>query len=177
VRAADGTITKFDAPHATENTIPHDINAEGTVVGVYCCGKKDGFLRHDGGAFEEFGTNKGEFHSFDFSINSSGSVTGQYVDTGPHGLLRDRAGTITIFNVPGETYTAPVNINRWGVITGYAFTSRADMAHGFVRNADGTFTEFDVPGADATYPASVNGKGQIAGAYTSPYSHGFLRIP
>jgi hypothetical protein len=62
-------------------------------------------------------------------------VLGTYAGKGfsSHGFLRSPTGTITSFDPPGSTFTAPESINRSGVIAGFYYDDNG-TAHGFVRS-------------------------------------------
>jgi uncharacterized membrane protein len=83
--------------------------------------------------------------------------------------------TFTSLDLPGASFTFPLDINESGVIVGrYAAAGRT---HGFVRNEEGVYTTIDFPGSIFTVAASVNDSGAIAGWYILPAAptirHGF----
>ena len=127
-------------------------------------------------------------------MNSSGAVTGPYLDSNrvAHGYLRAANGAVTSFDAPdagtgpaqgsGDTPaqalrfknegTIPIAINSAGVIAG-TYVDNDLGYHGFVRTANGALTEFDVPASfscsdsyeGGTRPLAVNASGVIAGTF------------
>ena len=179
VRAADGTITTFDA--GSYATYPASINPSGEIAGSYYNGDTTGyhaFLRAADGAITTF--EAGSYTANPTSINPAGDVTGYYfAGGGPHGLLahgflRAADGALTTFDAdPPIAGTYSLSINQTGETTGYFFDAANYIAHGFVRAADGTITTFDAaPGG--TQPTSINPSGEIAG---TAGGHGFVRKP
>lgn len=132
------------------------------------------------------------FGTFPGSINSSGAITGRYIDANRvnHGFLRTPRGDIVMFDAPGagtdaglDFGTFPESINDAGAITGYV--SRSPVSHGFIRTPGGDFTAFDAPGVssapgDGTFPRAMNRTGAIVGNYSDAnkeVNRGFLRSP
>jgi uncharacterized membrane protein len=205
VRARDGKIRMFDAPHAGtgagQATVPEwasCINSAGAIVGEYfdASSVSHGFVRAPDGKITEFdvpgaGATPGSFEgTYAWSINDAGAVTADYIDADSvdHGYVRAPDGKITKFDVPGGGTgagqgTVPEGINTAGAIAGnYIDDSGAN--HGFVRSPDGKFTYFDVPGAgtgsgQGTIPLTDNPEGAITGTYIDDGNviHGFLRLP
>ena len=87
------------------------------------------------------------------------------------------AQTITTFDVPNSTGTAPQAINISGQITGFYYD--ANGAHSFVRQQDGTLTTFDVQLDGLFWPTSasdINVSGEIVGTFFyGMATRGFLR--
>jgi hypothetical protein len=115
--------------------------------------------------------------TFPISINGAGVIAGYYLRIGvPQAFVRDTAGTITEFSVPGSTgFTEPSSINAAGAITG---DSSFGGSGGFVRDPAGHFISF-VADKGLTYPQSINAGGAVTGYYAARPSglinHGFLR--
>jgi hypothetical protein len=203
VRAADGTITSFDAPDAStgsgKGTFPESINTSGVIAGYCNCKGENGFVRAAGGTITNFEV-PGASGTFAFSINTDGAIAGYYGDNGSphpvyHGFVNSASGTITTFDAPGagtsenDVYvqgTFALSINDDGVITGY-YVDASDGYHGFVRSADGTITTLNVPGAGTgtspltgyqlgTKALSINHDGVITGYYidANEVYHGFM---
>jgi len=122
------------------------------------------------------------------SINTTGTVVGWYFDsqTNGHGFLRDRAGNITTFDVPGASSgywqgTFAWAINDAGTVVGSYTTTSSTSFQGFLRDAAGNFTTFDIPGQtinrDTQGPSGINNIGQIVGiAEGNPGENGFLGV-
>jgi hypothetical protein len=170
VRAADGTVTAFDAgpagPAGT-GTAPIGINPAKVTTGAYldAVGGFHGFVRNADGTITVF--DAGPHVTNPTGINPRGEITGSYVDASfmGHGFVRSADGTITTFDA-GLSATFPTGINPRGEITGYAFDMPTGSSHGFVRAADGTITTFP------PQPSSINAGGEITG---SAGRIGFLR--
>ncbi|MBI3476957.1 MAG: choice-of-anchor D domain-containing protein [Acidobacteria bacterium] len=205
VRAADGTITLFDAPGAgtgmNQGTFPIGINAGGVITGMFSDTNNvyRGFVRAAGGTITTFnapGANVGgHAGTTPMSINKAGTITGMYRDPALvyHGFVRTAGGTITSFDAPGAGTgyvqgTQPLSINTAGTITGY-YKDANYVDHGFVRAANGTFTVIDAPGAgttpgqvkglkfQGTIAIAINAGGVIIGVWADPNfaNHGFVR--
>jgi predicted membrane protein len=130
VRAADGTITTFDAPGAGtdefEGTIPAGINPAGVIAGEYI--DMDfvyhGFVRAANGTITTFDAPgaEGSVGTIPNNINAAGAITGVYFDASfrQHGFVRTPDGTITTFDVPGAfSGTIPICNNPADAITGF----------------------------------------------------------
>ncbi|HEX3652718.1 MAG TPA: hypothetical protein VHU18_07835 [Rhizomicrobium sp.] len=122
VRAPDGTMIYFDAPGEIRVSA---INASGAVIGYYGDGNEIGFVREPDGTLTEFeapdaGHGGSGYGTWATSINSSGTIAGEYADNNGavHGFVRTGNGTITEFDVP-QFYTTTANsINDSGTIAG-----------------------------------------------------------
>ncbi len=189
VRAADGTVTVFDAPGAGtvkhEGTFPTSINAGGVITGMVSDTNSvyHGFVRTAAGAFSTFNAPGAKLDldagTIPTSINTAGTITGMYRDSSLvyHGFVRTTDGG-----------TQPLSINTAGTITGY-YRDANYVDHGFVRTANGTFSTIDAPGAgtnpgqgkgiqfQGTVAVSINAGGVITGAWAdSTYAvHSFVR--
>lgn len=189
VRAADGTITTFDAAGPSSETQPTAINRRGEVVGLFMNPKKlmveRAFLRSTNGIIKKYSA--GGINNGASGLNDKGFAIGDYVrkNRSVVGYLRGADGAITDLRDPkagkGEFEgTSPLAINDGGVITG--LYSRQSGTYGFVRSADGTFTNFHIAGAGGfvgVYPDALNESGLITGYYTDSNDvfHGFVRDP
>jgi hypothetical protein len=138
VRAADGTVTKFDVLGAGEQqdagTSPTGINNSGLITGTYADsnGVLHGFVRASHGSLTTFDV-PGGLGAHPFAINNKGVITGNYADLNnprsSHGFVTAMNGSFTIFRLGIRTY--PRSINADGTITGY-FDSKT-VRYGFVR--------------------------------------------
>jgi uncharacterized membrane protein len=145
VRAADGTITTFDAPGVgtqlgSSGTMAFDINDAGLIVGAYEDSNlgRHGFVRTADGVITAFdgpraGTRRDE-GTVATSVNTKGWIAGYYTDGRMinHGFVRSANGKIARFDPPG-TLGLGLGINSKGVIAGYAYESSDTGPHGFVR--------------------------------------------
>jgi len=121
------------------------------------------------------------------SINATGQIVGNYVDSSfhRHGFL-DNGGTLTFpIDVPGSTVaggaTLLESINDSGWILGI-FENPNDNIYGFGQQGfldiGGTFSTIDVPNSVETAPSSMSAYG-IVGYYqgSGGVLHGFLDVP
>lgn len=198
MRAADGTITSFDAPGAGsgayQGTFAFSINASGAITGYYWDASLEyhSFVRAADGTMTTFdapgaGTGGQGQGTYAVSINDSGVITGYYSDASAtrHGFLRTASGTISSFDVPAVVATFPTGINESGYVVGYTFTPKGLALPGFLRGVElGGIATFRAPGAgtgnsEGTFPYSINNAGTIAGYYIDAGSvyHGFLLTP
>jgi len=201
VRAANGTFTQIDAPHAgagpfpqgtfPSNITPMGINPAGAIIGFYvdASSVQHGFVRAPNGIITEFDPT-GSVFTDPNAINAVGAITGFYFDANfvGHGFLRATDGTITSFDAPGADHTPgsfngtfSVGLTPNGGIEG-VFVDVNGVLHGFVRSTDGTFTTYDAPGAgtgagQGTLPESNNTPGAITGQFIDGnfVNHAFVR--
>lgn len=116
------------------------------------------------------------------AMNTSGTVTGPYADSGGelHGFLLAPSGAISEFDLPvdhaSSVGTYPRGINDSNVVVGWYF-SPTFQTLGFIRQPNGKITSFNVPGeGNATYPVGINSVGTILGIYSNATGyHGFVR--
>jgi len=183
VRAVDGTITPFQSPEGTDETIVASMNESGWIVGDAIHGprghaKELGFLRSPSGDFSYLG--KGMWLA---AINSRGTVTGYLDDnSGEHAFIRTSDGTVTTFDPSGQGAIAyPQAINIAGTVVGDfgATVNNVNVTEGFIRAKDGGITTFAVPGDDVTgtMPSRINKAGTVVGFYQTSDGrvHGFTR--
>ncbi|MBV8801169.1 MAG: hypothetical protein JO208_15360 [Alphaproteobacteria bacterium] len=186
IRAADGSITKFDDPNAAHGTIPRGINDLGDVVGQYtdAANVDHAFIRTADGNFSEFdvqgiGTCTGE-GTYAFGINKIGAIVGWCVDSGgqAQGFLRSPKGKTTEFVAPDGVTTRPFAIDEFGNVSGYYFDQNG-VAHSFVRSKAGKLIEFDPPKSLTSEAYAIAGQGVAVGPYTDSKGHnfGFIRTP
>jgi hypothetical protein len=162
VRAADGTITTFNAPGAgtglKEGTAAVSINDSGEITGSYTDKPvKHGLIRAGHG----------------FMRAANGTIT-----------TFEAPGAATGAGVVQGTISG--RINAAGDATGF-YPDAKGVFHGFVRAADGTITSFEAPGAGTagtsmlpgTFAFSINDSANITGFYVDSKGvfHGFLRTP
>jgi hypothetical protein len=163
VRAANGTVTTFDAPGVGgsggfQGTNPTSIDAAGDVAGTYTDtnAARHGFLRSADGTIVSF--------------DAPGAETTPCASSGPGGVFCGTGG---------------LGIDKAGEITGI-YVDKDGALHGFLRSASGTFTAFEAPGAgtgsggfEGTGGIGINDEGIIAGTYGDANSvfHGFVYAP
>src|SRR5437868_5840441 len=89
----------------------------------------------------------GSINTFPMSINKTGSIAGQYLDSNnvAHGFVRAPDGTITSFDPTGSIETLAYSINARSVIAGSYYDGSKN--HGFLRAASGRIKTFDPPGS------------------------------
>ena len=194
VRAANGTITTFDAPAAgtddKQGTRPVAINSQGAITGVYSDAndQKHGFVRNpDGSITAPIDDPNGALGTYPTSIDAAGDITGTYEDASGlfHGFVLPAGGTITSFDAPGASTkggtgkglggvigTVAMSINTAGTIAGF-YVDPNGVFHGFLRNANGTFVDpLDAPNAgttaaqiQGTVALGINDSGNVSGVY------------
>jgi hypothetical protein len=148
---------------------------EGRVLGASASSK----------SFATFDLSDATYGTFAYGVNSTGTITGFYVDANNelHAFLRDNSGNAANVDPPG---TAPgtlgaqaLGINAGGAITGY-FVDTNFLFHGFIRNGRGTFVTMDVPSAGVVYGtvgSAINAEGVTTGNYSDANfsAHGFVQ--
>src|SRR5262249_32315001 len=84
---------------------------------------------------------------------------------------------ITMFDVPGASYTSVTSVSPSGIVAGYYGASGPCGAScGFVRTPDGTITTFSISGSDFTDVTGVNDSGTVTGYYVKNSQFtGFVR--
>jgi hypothetical protein len=181
-RTKDGVVIPFTVPGSTW-VYPESINDAGQITGFYLTANGvGGFIRSPAGGITVFDSNQG---IVPLAINRGGAITGWY--TSPSGALapfvRQPAGIITLFRVPGTLLTQSVDINQAGVIAGsYTRMNRSSPAemetHGFMRTPQGAVTSFDAPGASFTVLTALNDR-NVAIGYSDGTGgvQGFLLVP
>ena len=116
VRFADGATTKIDLGGSSGSTEVTDINASGTVIGIYATSNSfppsQAYFRTRNGIVLPF-TVPGSTWVYPESINDAGQITGFYLfGNGVGGFVRTPDGAITVFNV-GQGIV-PLAINQGG---------------------------------------------------------------
>lgn len=174
-RDLQGGMTTFSGGNEFV-TLPFGINDAGEIVGVYLDSASTGlefrsFFRDANGAVTPI-SEPGPLQPLVNDINNIGQMVGSY---GAHGYLRNRDGSVTLFDVPSDFATASGRellgtfargINDNGVIVGsYLIGLSGEEPRAFVRDLDGNFSMFNVPGALATELGGINNAGQLVGAF------------
>jgi len=202
LRAADGTLTMFDVPHAGtgngQGTFAGNMSMSGEVIAgnyVDSTGMNHVFLRAANGAVTEFdvpaaatGPGLGTMTAWAQCVNSAGAVTGYYFDQNgaAHGYVRAPNGTIATFDAPGAGTGSGLGTFTWAInpagTTAGASQDNNGVYHGLLRTADGKITLFDIKGAgngagQGTQAEGINPSGVITGYYTDAnnLSHGYVR--
>ena len=186
VRFPNGSITKFNLGGTSGSTEVTDINASGTVIGIYSTTNSfppsQAYFRTRNGIVILFSV-PGSIWVYPESINDGGEITGFYLfDNGIGGFVRSPEGSITLFDF--SQGIVPLAINRGGTITGW-YTSPVGNFMPFVRQTTGVITQFRVPGMLLTQNMDINQAGFTAGSYTTLNrntppdmgTHGFIRTP
>src|SRR6201999_131825 len=92
LRAPDGTITSFDAPHAAQGTALGDMNKKGFATGtaIDAQGVSHGFIRNANGKFTLFDAPDAELGTFGLYINDKNQIVGHTVgsDLKDRGFIR-----------------------------------------------------------------------------------------
>ena len=185
MRAANGTITTFDAPGAGTNTAqgtaPSAINASGTITGTYAdsSGAEHGFIRDTSGTFTSFdapgaGTSgngiglKSE-GTIPVSIDSAGDISGVYTDVSNRTSRICARGEWHVYNLRrswswrsyarNASGTIPFAIDPGGNYVVGLYADANGVFHGFERNASGTIASFDAPSAGTAGNQGTGGLG------------------
>ena len=154
LRDNKGVITTYDAPGAGtgpgQGTFGGGFASSGTIMGNYydADNLSHGFLMDKHGTFTTFdapdaGNVPGSLQgTYPFGINTSGAITGWYVDEANvnHGFVRDRQGALVEFEVPGAGTGPFQGVNAYsiapnGAVTGF-YLDPNNVGHGFLREAD-----------------------------------------
>lgn len=118
------------------------------------------FNAPDGGTGSDQGT-------VGVAINTSGAITGYYIDSNNnhHGYVRSANGAITEFNPPNLTEIFCAAINSSGQVVGDGLHDQIHFGdyYGFLRNANGNIGSVSISNAYETFPAAINQGGEIAG--------------
>jgi hypothetical protein len=186
VRSAAGVITKFQAPNpsttvTTQVTQPTAINSAGAIAGSYL---------DSSGAYHVFkraATRK--ITSYDIpatvtnlvvtGINSKDEIVGHYYDgANNHGFIIAEVKkqlTITTFDYPGATGTAPSFVNSAGTIVGYYYVGSGPL-QAFQLDSKHNFTNLNIAGATTTVAMGINDNGFVTGYYVDSTGnfHGFI---
>jgi len=168
VRAADGTMTTFDAPNSAQvfgwGTNPCAINARGAIAGWYTdnTGKTRGFVRGANGQVAAFDV-PGASQTFAMAINDKGEIAGYALFAYERGFVRSATGEITIFDAPGGPLsTRAVAIDNRGNVAGY-YEQKNWAVPGYIRHRDGTFATFTGGQGPSTFVSAINAKGTVVG--------------
>lgn len=192
LRNSNGDIYIIDYPGSAGDSEIVAVNNAGGVAGYY---DTTYFVYHglyrtaDGGlasfdapgAGSDSGSGQGTYPT---AMNSSGAITGYYVDPADvkHGFVRDASGVIQTFDVPGaggETYTGTqaFAINDGGAVAGVY--SGLSSYGAFFRSPKGTITTFTIPNSGSITVKSMNVWGAMTGYFSDPGTtfplHGFIR--
>jgi len=207
LRRHDGTFVTFDVPGAVNGTVPNFISPEGDIIG----GSMDAnlqwsaFVRRRDGSFSVFngpgactsGVAAGCYGAGGWFIDPYGRAVGVYEDVNlvAHGMIRDRSGAVTAFDVPGAgtgNYQGTgcpgckMAGNRWGAIAGTIVDANY-VNHGFLRSVDGHNIIFDVPGGGTAggegtgcfsdCPVALNDRAELTGTFVDAnyVPHGYVR--
>ncbi|HET9183657.1 MAG TPA: hypothetical protein VFP59_16105 [Candidatus Angelobacter sp.] len=174
-----GKFTTFMFPGSTD-TIAHDINTTGTIVGEYTIrnGPQHAFMVHSGGFHEIKLPGFPHAPAIATGVNDKGDVVGAFQTnfTTSQGFLLHN-GKLTILSFPGaQDATTPLSINNQGVIVGTYKLSPSDTFRGFMWKA-GVFSNLNPPDSGGhSEPAKISNAGDAVGTYTSTVdgmTHGF----
>ena len=142
------------------------------------------------GRYRAFDSPDPSIGPFPSGINNRGEITGEYLrPDGESGLLRDRRGRISSFDVPGAAGTEAVRINDRGQIVGEygndtPFVNDSADIRAYVTYRD-RFIRLRIPGAELMTAFGINDRGWVVGTYveqgtprnsqgTFSEAHGFL---
>jgi hypothetical protein len=185
IRTANGAITTFSVPGQIQTAPGFNcaLNDAGVFVGFYSSDfgvQRFGFERSADGVIRTFDVPESDATEPD-CINSSGSVTGTWVDLmgRTRGFVRDHQGRYQTFDAPGARFgTAAKSISPNDTVAG-DYVDSNQVTHGFARDRNGHFTTFDVVGSIGTGVANINSGDRITGAWVDEHLvfHGYMVIP
>ncbi len=151
LRDTNGVVTTFDVPGSGtadfQGTYGGGFTPKGDIMGNYFDSDNlsHGFILATDGTITTFdvpdaGMIPDSFEgTYPFGINTSGAITGWYVDSSDvnHGFIRNKDGSFTTFDVPGAGTAPgqgpyPFGISPNGAVTGYSYDAN-NVGHGFVR--------------------------------------------
>ena len=192
IRLPNGVVTQFNLAGSGGSTEVTDINASGTIIGIYSATNSvppsQAYFRSKKGIVTTF-TVPGSTWVYPESINDAGEITGFYFfdggfDGGIGGFVRTPGGVITTFD--SSEGIAPLVINQGGTVAGW-YASPSGAFAPFVRQPSGVIARFRVPGIFSTFSLGMNQAGFLAGSYTTRdiigahtpgmATHGFVRSP
>jgi hypothetical protein len=177
IRAADGTITIFDA--GIDGTNAMGISGDGWIIGYFHDKHftAHGFLRTPEGTITGFDA-PGCSDTLPVDINNQHLVAGYCTSADGrniHGFAGPAEGEITLFDVHGSTQTVPSSISNGGAIVGSS-TNQDGTVSAFVRGPNGKISVFGIGKSPAVYPQSIGLKKEVVGFYiTGTEEHGFAR--
>jgi uncharacterized membrane protein len=168
---ATGINKNFEVVGAYGSTVPQFDGGNGFLLEV---GEKKGAISE---SFQTVNFPGEPAEQFAGSINDSGQIAGNYLDSSGAGHGYEwSAGTFTEIDVsfPGATGTFAWGINNSGVIVG-GWSSSSVLSDGFELDG-GVYTSFAYPAATQTLAYKINNSGDIVGYYddASGVVHGFL---
>ena len=138
LRTADGRITTFQAPGASQ-TWPAGLNNDGQIVGTYITGGSysigHGFLRAVDGSFTTLdmpGLEPRNMGTWASAINNRGQIAGYLLSYG-YSFVRDPDGTYTLVTGFGQTYVYAIDDK--GRLGGYVYD--AGGTHGLLATPSG----------------------------------------
>jgi hypothetical protein len=136
LRAANGAIVTFD-PGASLDSKCYAIDARGWIAGYFT--HTDGlgtlgFVRSPKNVFTVFNGRKDIGSTCAWGINAKAAVAGSWYDGKgeAHGLARNAARKIEMFDPYGSTATFAVSVNSKDSVAGY-WTDGNGQNHGFIR--------------------------------------------
>lgn len=182
LRAADGSVTPFDAPGGAEGTIPKGINAAGSITGFFLDDSYNshGFLRAADGTITKFNVPGAREGTYPLGINAEGTVTGFYAsDSVSHGFQRTSDGVISTIDVPDAYQTFPRAISDKGTVAG-DYIDQESLTRGFLLSPNGRYKTFGIPKRPNAVMGvtAINYSGEIVGFWQANYrgsTHAFLR--
>jgi uncharacterized membrane protein len=129
-----------------------------------------GFILDDG-RYRTFDSPDPSIGLFPSGINNRGEITGEYLrPASESGLVLDRRGRISSFDVAGAAGTEAVRINARGQIVGEysndtAFVNDSASVRAYVATRGGRFIRLRIPGAERMTAFGINDRGWVVGTY------------
>jgi hypothetical protein len=132
--------------------------------------------------FTDVHANKTALETDTYSVNNTGVIVGDYVDSKSvqHGMILAGTKLTTVDNktcraMSGTGGISFYGVNSAGAAAGWCTNAKTGLAEGFVY-AKGTFTAVNFPKSSGTEPTGINDKGEVVGEYldSANNAHGFL---
>lgn len=202
IRGTDGTYTVFSHPDALSQTNPRGVNnqrlvsgfrdsADGTLVAFIYDSRTETFTDIDNGESIQtiaHGINsRGEVVGNSFFLSEDDPCNGSAAGSANYGWLRAADGSITYFQVNGQS-TRARGVNDSGSIVGFVTDPGDGKLKGFNVQLDGSNCQsitiasgelLEVMGFETTFPEGITNSGVIVGSAGDfgGASHGFIVRP
>jgi hypothetical protein len=165
------------------------INDHGLAVGQFwdaANGHYAGFFLYKG-KYTTYNV-PGFFNTAIYGVNNDSTDFCGLAQAGPPGFFSSAFvsdhGNVTVFTVPGATFTEALAINNFDQVAGF-YSDASGVYHGFLRKPNGGLIfPIDVPGASTTanlgtLVLGINDFGVMSGHFydSSNREHGFVRLP
>jgi hypothetical protein len=164
---------------ATNYTTAQGISNDGNVAGYFGAlhHLENGYIVNSRGKFTATFTVSPRARTLVQEINSSGLVTGYFVDGSEYHGFFYQDGAVTPYDVPGANMTIIFGLNDAGDFTGLYSTDGGTTSFA---SLGGTITDLSVPGSNFSWFWAINNLSQMVGYYSQSGiigTQGFFRKP